>query len=345
MPSASAERTLGSSRREQPFGSPAWLGKVLHRRFSAWLERRLPSVGRVRLAHRRIFVVPSPAGWLLGALLFAMLIGSINYQSSLAYAITFWVAGVHAVALLHSYRNLAGMEIVLESLDPGFVGGFGTVHLRITAAAGRTPTALRWLVAGQEVARVAEVGPAGERGSLRLRLDARGSWRLPWLYLESRYPLGLYRVWSPLRLDGALTAFPAPRATQRAPLATHRADDSTNHLAAQAADLEFSGLRAWRLGDTLGRVAWRQSAARDELLVRELDPPLAGQGPVWLDVQHCEGPGFEAALGELCHWVLQLEARGTPYGLRLPSVELRPAVGSAHQRAALTCLALEGRPE
>ena len=59
-------------------------------RFANWLYGFTPPErGVVVLRHRRVYIVPTRLGWLYGATLAILLIGSINYALSLGFALTF----------------------------------------------------------------------------------------------------------------------------------------------------------------------------------------------------------------------------------------------------------------
>jgi uncharacterized protein (DUF58 family) len=61
---------------------------------------------------------------------------------------------------------------------------------------------------------------------------------------------------------------------------------------------------------------------------------------LWLDFSRTGCSDKEASLSRLCAWLLQAEELGLVYGLRLPSSEIAPACGEAHQRQCLQALAL-----
>ena len=48
-----------------------------------------PESGTVELVHRRVYIVPARLGWLFGAMLAVLLVGSINYALALGFALTF----------------------------------------------------------------------------------------------------------------------------------------------------------------------------------------------------------------------------------------------------------------
>src|SRR5699024_2538312 len=98
---AAAERGAG--------GLIARLGVQTSALFQRWLKKRIPASSQVRLNHRRIFIMPTRAGMGLLLLLLIMLIGAINYQNSLIYAVVFLLGSLFWVGLHHTYRNLAGL--------------------------------------------------------------------------------------------------------------------------------------------------------------------------------------------------------------------------------------------
>ena len=75
------------------------------------------------LRHSRIYILPSRRGWTMIGTLAIMLLTSLNYALSLGFAVTFLLAGLVAAALLHAFRNLAGIEIRPLAASETFAGG------------------------------------------------------------------------------------------------------------------------------------------------------------------------------------------------------------------------------
>ncbi|MGA7983622.1 MAG: DUF58 domain-containing protein, partial [Burkholderiales bacterium] len=72
-------------------------------RFANWLYGFTPPErGVVVLGHRRVYIVPTRVGWLYGATLGIMLIGSINYALSLGFALTFLLTGLGLAGMVHT---------------------------------------------------------------------------------------------------------------------------------------------------------------------------------------------------------------------------------------------------
>src|SRR3972149_4595322 len=83
---------------------------------------REPETGTIFLAQRRVYILPTRHGITFGLALLLMLICSINYTLSLGYALTFLLAGMGLVSMLHTYRNLAHLYVSAARVEPVFVG-------------------------------------------------------------------------------------------------------------------------------------------------------------------------------------------------------------------------------
>src|SRR5690606_20324564 len=113
---------------------------------------------------------------------------------------------------------------------------------------------------------------------------------------------------------------------------------------ASAARLDPAGddvhhLRAYRRGDSRRTIAWKPSARRDSLLVREFEQPLGSD--VVLDWNALPALDREARIRRLARWVDEAERGGRHYRLQLPGVApIGPACGNQHRHACLRALAL-----
>lgn len=102
--------------------------------FQRWLFRLYgPEAAPIVLRQRRIYVLPTGAGLAYAVALGFMLIGAINYNLSLGYALVFLLAGLGLVTLLHTFRNLVQLEISPGRTEPVFAG-----MLPISACASST---------------------------------------------------------------------------------------------------------------------------------------------------------------------------------------------------------------
>jgi uncharacterized protein (DUF58 family) len=126
------------------------------------------------------------------------------------------------------------------------------------------------------------------------------------------------------------------------PLPAASAEDGAGKSTA-AGDEDFAGLRTYVTGDAMPRIAWKAFAREQGLQVKQFS---AFQGhSLWLDWSQLSNFALERKLELLTRWVLDAEAQGLRYGLRLPGRELQPAQGQLHRADCLRALALYGLAE
>lgn len=321
------------------------LTQRLTRRLGARMRPAAVDTGELLLGQRRIYILPSRPGLGFGALLLVLLIGSINYNLGLGYALTFLALSCALVDLVLTWRNLAYLRVNVVRAPNVFAGQEAVFELQLRDAARRARYAILVDVAASGEPRHAVDVPANGSASVRLALPsvARGWLAAPRLTLSTRFPLGLFRAWSYWRPDLSTLVYPFPE--EGAPPLPHGADGRADGAGGAGQD-DFAGVRPYRAGDPLRRLAWRQIA--------RLDPADGGQ----LATKHFEGGArdellldlaslpphldLELRLSRMTRWVLEAEGRALPYAFRLGAEQVAAASGVAHQSACLRALALYG---
>lgn len=303
-------------------------------RLARFFQGEGPQAGPIVLDRRRVFILPTRYGWMFALVLFALWLGAVNYNNGLAYALAFLLGGLGTVSILHTWRNLAGLCVSAGRCPPVFAGEPARFQLRLD-----NPGQLRQALAVQ-VATHAPVWTDVEQQAqitLARATSKRGYLALGRFTLATVFPLGLFRAWSPLDLDLRCLVYPSPAATQPLPATTSSGLGDT--LTGRGAD-DYTGLRTYQLGDSLRHVHWKSAARSDELLVKQFNS--GGTQTVWLDWLTLPKLDVETRLSILCRWVLDAQAAGVRYGLRLPEREIAPACDDAHYHACLRALALYG---
>ena len=314
-----------------------WQTRVAGRVRRWALRRHGPDPAELTLSSQRIYIVPTGAGVLYAVMLATMLAGSMNYNNNLGFALTFLLAGVGIAAIYHTHRNLLGLRIRYLGAEPGFAGT--TLDVRFTLANDarepRDEIALDW---GDGDAVAAGVGTRTTRTvQVPFATDRRGLMPLPPLRVSTIAPLGLMRAWSWLQIDAAVLVYPRPAAEAAAPLDTGREQDTTGR--SRRGDDDFGGLRAWIAGDSPRRIAWRQYARRDTMLVREYQGGEAAHCR-WINWSELPPGDVEARVALAARLVIDAGATGEPWGLALPLRRTGPASGRDHLHLCLRELAL-----
>jgi uncharacterized protein (DUF58 family) len=308
----------------------------LARRRQRWFRLAPQDDAPVVLRHSRIYILPTRRGWAMLGTLAVMLLASLNYGISLGFVITFMLAGLVAAALLHTFRNLAGIEVKPLGAGETFAGGRLAFALALDAGTlARERIALA--AAGGSVTRV-DVA-AGSVETLTIERDAPRRGRLPLgrVTLSSTFPLGLWRGWAYIHFPLEGIVFPAPEAGAPPLPAGQSGPDA--YATGRSDDSDLAGLREFRHGDPLSRVAWKAVARGAGWYSKEFEG-TGGGGPVALAWSALPQLGVEERLARLAAWVLAAEHAARPFALELPGAALPPAQGREHRRAALTALAV-----
>lgn len=304
-----------------------------------WLGRRIPPAARVKLDHRRIFILPTRTGATFALVVFLMLLVSINYQNSLAYGLTFLLLSVGILAILHTYRNLGGLVLSAGLARSVFVGEPVQLRLRLESA-GHVHQALG-LGWNAQTLQPGDVSAEGlTEVELTLPAETRGWLRAPRLRVESVFPLGIFRAWSWLDLEQTVLIYPRP-IPGAMPLLQgvqpHAQDDGQATRGAGVDD--YQGLRSYQPGDNRRRLHWKAYSRGQGLLVKDFTD-LSGH-ELCLDFMALGGD-IEERLSRLCYWVLELSQRQQPFALRLPGFLSAVDSSDAHREACLRELALFG---
>ena len=312
--------------------------RAIENYLNKWLFKlRGPEAGPVVLTQRRVFILPTGQGLLFGALLLLLLIGSINYSLSLGYVLTFLLAAMGIVSMLHAFRNLAGLHVRAGKTNPVFAGEYASFAVcvdnnralpRYAIAVTRNKQAPVYCDVARSATATAEIGVSAPR---------RG-WLIPGrITLYTRFPLGLFRAWSYVELDSRCLVYPRPDSSKLPPPRPH-SYTGAGIESGQGTD-DFTGLRPHQPSDSPRQIAWKAAARDYGLLTKQFIGRADAE--LWLDWNDLPPTlDDETKLSRLCRWILDAETAGISYGLRLPGKELPLAYGEQHRHNCLEALAL-----
>jgi uncharacterized protein (DUF58 family) len=319
----------------------------LRLKFRAWifLEKK-PEVGETFLNQRRVYTLPSKAGWMFVVLLIALFVGATNYSLSLGFALTFVLASCGMVNTFFGFRNLAYLHLRADAVAPVFAGEEAQFRVSLINRTQRTRYALwvgflnRGKTKHPEQA-VDVLAESSAQVTLSYPTTTRGLLLIPRVCIQTYFPLGLLRAWTTWLPAAHVLVYPEPEAFPP-PLPVHHLakHDGEGHIGEQ----DFSGVRPYQAGDPLKHLAWKHIARLDNDLGGQLvSKQFAGgsAGDLLLDFDHL--PKFldlELKLSRLTSWVMQADALGLPYAFHLGAIKLAPTIGLAHRSQCLEALAL-----
>ena len=315
----------------------ARLRSALDARVQAWIRRRQGiDPDPVRLDRQRIYILPTPLGIAYAVMLFAMVLGGMNYGNNLGLALAFLLVSLGLVVMHHCHGTLSGLVLRLAATESAFVSSDVKFRLNLDNAA-LAPRPRIELGFGREQSCSVDV-PAGGTATAELSVPAsrRGRVRLERFVVATRHPLGLFRAWAVVHCEHEAIAWPTPAERGRVPPGVETDTGGAQEHA--HGDHDFAGLRPFQAGDSLRRIAWKAYARGQGLLTKQ----YAGTDVVShvFDWDSLPALGTEARLAQLCRWVLDAHERGEAFGLRVPGVALEPNLGTAHRERCLNALAL-----
>lgn len=321
----------------------AALPSFANRWINKWLfQLRDAEPGEVFLNQRRVFILPAKPGLSFGVMLILMFLGSVNYNLSLGFALTFLIAACAVVDLHLTFRNLAHLHLAAGRAPAVFAGDDAQFELHLMNRRKHDRYAI-WLgftgadlpqstdVAANSTSRVLLNAPTRERGWLPA----------PRIRLQTRFPLGLVCAWSYWQPDVKALVYPAPE--ENAPPLPAEGQQKEDGRGRAGHD-DFAGIRAYRAGDAIKHMAWKQIAKVDldyggSLVTKHFEGGAATE--IFLDFSALPPRmDVELKLSRLARWVLDAELQGVPYAFRLNQITFSAAVGAAHQAACLRALAL-----
>lgn len=305
---------------------------------SRFFKGEAPVAGPVTLNQRRVFILPTQRGLGMVLTVIVLLLVAFIYNNNLVYFLAFLLASLFFVTILHTYRSLAGLIVQAGPVQPTFAGEQANFSLRLN---NPSPLPRFDLSASLDFEQAFELEAyQSTMLSLSAATRRRGWQTMGTVTLASRYPLGIFRAWSPLRFDSRVLVYPKPGLSSL-PLPTTMGQEREEDqgIVESFGHEQFNGLREYQSGDSPRRIHWKAYAKGQGLMSRLYASECAGT-ELWLDYAQTPGVDVEERLSQLCRWLLDAEASGMRYGLLLPGQRIECAGGASHLAVCLESLAL-----
>jgi uncharacterized protein (DUF58 family) len=307
------------------------------KRFTRFLDRRIPPSSQITLNQKNVFIFPTQTGFVFGGLIVLLILGAINYQASLVYGVAFLLGSMFLVTILYTFRNLSALQLELVGARPGFVDEDLEISIGVIRPGNRSREGIK-LGWPDGIMQWAELS-VQETDTVRLYVQAprRGYFDPGRLLIETHFPLGLLRAWTWVDLNVKALVYPKPIFGEF-PRSVAGARDEGQLIDPLGSD-DFYDIKAYRPGDPVRHIMWRSYARSDELMVKQyasyVEPRL------WLTLDNVAGD-LEEKISRLTGLALKATRLDREFGLDLGNVKIRPARGDAHLEQILKELALYG---
>ena len=132
----------------------------------------------ISINRRRIYILPTRFGFMLGAILAAMLVAGLNYNNNLALAFAFLISSMALVTMHHCNRNMLRLSIDATTEVDAFAGREAMLEfeLRNGSSIDRRDIEIRCMggvgmnsVAAGESATIEVIAPVAQRGVTRIK--------------------------------------------------------------------------------------------------------------------------------------------------------------------------------
>ncbi len=299
-------------------------------------KRSGPYDGSVTLTKDRVYIVPTKAGLVFSVLVLTMLLGSVNYERSLGYVLTFLLVGIGNISLLATWRNLAGLRLKRINSAAVFAGEtiLFNVQLENPQLIQRYSLAISYQGVEYEVVDCA----ANSSRLIQFQYDAvkRGLIKPGSFRLYTEFPTGLFIAWTWLDLNMSNIVYPCPDKDIISAF-SQNVKEGEEDLPGYGVD-NFSHLRKYQSGDNIKHISWKASAKNDELFTKEFNG--ARLETLWINWFEIKANNEEHRLSIMAAYIINAEKNNQVYGLKLPDKKILPASGNQHYHKCLTALAL-----
>ncbi len=290
----------------------------------------------------RIRTRPTRSGYLMMLVLFAMLVGSVNYGNNMAFILTFLLISFSLIGLIYTRNNLKGMYLTNLMPQPVFAGE--RLHIKLELHNQSTGRRFGIWLSPPNVRSVEDYfGPfalsanSNTTAEIAFPTTRRGQFTLSRLGVVTLYPLGLFFARTQVPADKSYLVYPRPEGSRPWPEPEFYDGEDREGFSTKGGD-DFTGFRNYRPGEPMHHVDWKAVARGRPMYIKEFTG--GGAAKLLFNWEHLGGIGTEARLSQLCKWVLEADEQGTEFGLKLPGKKIDPDSGTNHTLRCLEALAM-----
>ncbi|MGJ8662713.1 MAG: DUF58 domain-containing protein [Marinicella sp.] len=305
--------------------------QLFKRKLNQFFNRRGAEQLPVIFGWRRIYVLPSKAGWFFSMIWFLMMLAGLNFNNNMSLMLVFLLFGLAQVILHKTFFNMRNLRFEHVSSEPVFLGDDLTLQIQMGADHDK------WQIQTsneyseditnitQHSAQLQQIIPATTRG-----------WQaVDRIKFFTRYPMGLFTVWVYCIPKASVLVYPKPESPCPA-FPNHGGIDG--EISTVTKGEELSSIRNYRQGDPIRDIAWKKSAQSNQTWVKEFNQT---QGKHLLfDYAQLQLSNTELKLSRLTAWIIAAEQQQAEYQLLLPGFDSTMSGGDSHKHHCLKALAL-----
>ncbi len=310
--------------------------KLFKRKLNNFFNRRGRENLPVVFGWRRIYVLPSKAGWFFSVIWFLMMLAGLNFNNNMSLMLVFLLFGLAQVMLHKTFFNMRNVRLEQINAEPVFLGD--DITLKVLIAADHE----KWQIRTENLLSTDVCNITDQWGKLKLLMQSkhRGLQAVNRIKLLTRFPLGLFTVWVYCLPQESVMVYPKPE-SPCPDFPTHGGQEGGK--SSQNKGEEINGIRHYRPGDPIRDIAWKKSAQGDQTWVKEFNQT---QGKHLLfDISQITNGTLETKLSRITAWVLAAENQNAQYQVLLPGFDSGMSSGDPHKHHCLSALSLFQSPD
>ena len=304
---------------------------------SRFIKGEKTALKNITLNHRRIFILPNKPGLGFVILIILLFLIAFVYNNNLVYFLTFLLASIFFIVILHTFKSLAGL--ILYSGHSHAVFAEESAGFDITI---NNPNKIKRFKLQIRLDNCLTFKlDAYEKKTMTLYSETvkRGLLEIGTVTLSTTYPLGFFYAWAPIRFQTKVVVYPKPNNIELPfPEVPGNKEKTLSTLATTKGNDDYLGLKEYQSGDSIKQIDWKAFAKGQGLYSKQYGGDTLTE--LWLNYEQTPGHNVEERLSQLCRWVIDAEQAGFQYGFTVPGLTLEPNHGKPHYQKCLQALAL-----
>ncbi len=307
-----------------------------------WTDKRQPFLCQsITIDRHRLYILPTRHGITFIFILLLILFGSVNYEISLGFMLTFLLGSLGFLGMIHTHQNLNKLTVKIGHVEPVFCGQNILFPIYISQPEKAVHPNLKLLSKTGQITAAHLTNQTHTKCKLPLTATRRGYIRPGRVKIFTEYPLGLFHAWSWIKFDSRCLVYPEPDLQHHPFRFVEEYNNGTSNNNTQGND-DFNGIRQYIIGDLPNHMAWK-AIAKTNILQTKLYHKESSQ-KVWINWTHTNDIiNIEHRLSILCRMVLDASENNILYGLSIPGAVIKPSSGIKHRHHCLKSLALFGK--
>lgn len=271
------------------------------------------------------------SGYILILTTIVIAVAGVNTGNNLLYLIASVALSIMMISGFASFINIAFLEVSIKATEEVFA--------RIPAAFTVTIKGPPWRVFFINLS-----SPFGEtkiisfkkkaKVTMWLKLPHRGNVLVNQFVLHSGYPFGFFRRFRFLENKFELLVYPQPLKGKVKFIFEGEKEKGEDKIGGENESFDIKDFKNYTPGEPVSRIAWKLSARRGEIIVREFFKEGGKNLVIELP------PGYtETDISYATNLILENMKMGIPVGLKLPNREFPPECSKKHRKKLLEALA------